>query len=59
MPHAGIIMSYTDAESAIDEAVAASREVAAHLPTKCESCGSREWRPHDGKEVCAYCRSDR
>jgi hypothetical protein len=27
--------------------------------SKCPSCGSREWTPHAGKEVCAYCRSDR
>jgi hypothetical protein len=27
--------------------------------TKCDSCGSREWVAHAGKEVCAYCRSDR
>lgn len=29
------------------------------VPLKCPSCGSREWTPHAGKEVCAYCRSDR
>jgi hypothetical protein len=28
-------------------------------PSKCPSCGSREWLPHAGKEVCAYCRGDR
>ena len=27
--------------------------------SKCDSCGSREWLAHAGKEVCAYCRSDR
>jgi hypothetical protein len=26
---------------------------------KCPACGSREWVAHAGKEVCAYCRSDR
>lgn len=28
-------------------------------PSKCPSCGSREWVERDGREVCAYCRSKR
>lgn len=28
-------------------------------PSKCPSCGSREWVVHSGREVCSYCRSDR
>lgn len=27
------------------------------LPTKCASCGSREFKEHGGQTVCAYCRS--
>lgn len=23
---------------------------------KCESCGSREFKEHDGQMVCSYCR---
>ena len=30
-----------------------------YTQSKCPSCGSREWVAHAGKEVCAYCRSDR
>lgn len=26
-------------------------------PSKCESCGSREFKEHGGQSVCAYCRS--
>lgn len=25
-------------------------------PTKCESCGSREFKQHGGQTVCVYCR---
>lgn len=26
-------------------------------PTKCPSCGSREYVEHRGQRVCAFCRS--
>lgn len=26
---------------------------------KCPCCGSREFRQHAGRSVCAYCRSER
>lgn len=26
-------------------------------PSKCESCGSREFKEHHGETICSYCRS--
>lgn len=26
-------------------------------PSKCPACGSHEYQPHRGRQVCAYCRT--
>lgn len=27
-------------------------------PSRCDCCGSREFRQHHGRHVCAYCRTE-
>jgi hypothetical protein len=50
----------SDYQNSPDYLMPARRMVIGREPSqrhKCESCGSREFRPHAGRSVCAYCRS--
>lgn len=35
-----------------------SPRIKALPPCKCDSCGSREFREHAGRRICAFCRTE-
>ena len=51
------VLAYTTEKRAPSSLQSSDTLAPPPVPSKCPACGSHEFQPHRGRQVCAYCRT--